>query len=175
MVTPDRRRRSIRLLRGLQHISKSALMFGRLLSTRSDPVLTIVRLVVGIIFFAPSSALENGSHGVVVDERIRENLRFKRRLQLIKHRLLGRIGRVYAISLDEAGLVVVGRKFRRTGQCFVEAEALTTTAESLISALLINWPPVHDSTVTRVLLTLKPGLVRKSARVPSPAHFSVEH
>ena len=41
---------------------------------------------------------ENGSHGVVVDERIKENLRFKRRLQLIKHRLLGRIGRVYAIS-----------------------------------------------------------------------------
>jgi putative oxidoreductase len=27
-------------------------MFGRLLSTRSDPVLTIVRLVVGIVFFA---------------------------------------------------------------------------------------------------------------------------
>jgi putative oxidoreductase len=27
-------------------------MFGKLLSTRSDPVLTIVRLVVGIIFFA---------------------------------------------------------------------------------------------------------------------------
>ena len=77
--------------------------------------------------------------------------------------------------LDEAGLAVVGRKFRRTGQCFVGAEALTTTAESLISALLINWPPVHDSTVTRVLLTLKPGLVRKSARVASPAHFSVEH
>src|ERR1700688_4874393 len=65
MVTPDRRRRSIRLLRGLQHISKSALMFGRLLSTRSDPVLTIVRLIVGIVFFAHSSALENGSHGVV--------------------------------------------------------------------------------------------------------------
>ena len=73
-------------------------MFGRLLSTQSDPVLTIVRLVVGIVFFAHSSALENGSHGVVVDERIKENLRFKRRLQLIKHRLLGRIGRVYAIS-----------------------------------------------------------------------------
>jgi hypothetical protein len=70
--------------------------------------------------------------------------------------------------LDEAGLAVVGRKFRRTSQCFVGAEALTTTAESLISALLINWPPVHDSTVTRVLLTLKPGLVRKSARVAHP-------
>jgi hypothetical protein len=51
-----------------------------------------------LVFFAHSSALENGSHGGVVDERIRENLRFKRRLQLIKHRLLGRIGRVYAIS-----------------------------------------------------------------------------
>ena len=65
-------------------------------------------------------------------------------------------------AFRRSGLAVVGGTFRRTGQCFVGAEALTTTAESLISALLINWPPVHDSTVTRVLLTLKPGLVRKS-------------
>jgi hypothetical protein len=35
-----------------QETRKSAFVFGRLLSTRSDPVLTIVRLVVGIVFFA---------------------------------------------------------------------------------------------------------------------------